>query len=230
MRSNDSPVGNLVRVRWAYEFFLGSAIAWTLVWLDRPRENPILPEIDRSLPLRHLNDKLGLVEPSTVFFQVFWSAVLAVCVFLILRLISRTERGMSFVGKFGGVFAVLAFPVLFLSCPSMTFTPARIQHNREALLSEVVAVGFAVVFLSLRKSTKLGFVLLFYFLHFSIWAWAAGFYVSLSSQLVVYRIWQPRLWVSTLFYFGFPFLSIVCTFFWELLRSSSKRRIGPTCS
>jgi hypothetical protein len=213
-------LGSHRKVRLVYEFFLAAAISWTLVWLDRPRQQPILPGVDRHLFLRHLYERLALVEPSTVVFQVFWTVLIATCLFVLFRLISFTRLGVVAIANLGGIFAVIAFPILFWNYPKLGITPERISANSRVLFAEMIVAGIGLAVFYLKRPREIRTILVLCVVHFAIWTWATGFYVSLASQLAVYEIWQARFWVSTLFYLGFPTLNTGCALLWLFLRSS----------
>jgi hypothetical protein len=87
---------------------------------------------------------------------------------------------------------------------------------------ETLAVLLCGGLYHLRKwpvSEGLSLVLLF--LHFGLWAWVSGCWVSPMQEVRIYGIGGLGICISRAFYFGFPVLGFLSTLGWALHERSA---------
>jgi hypothetical protein len=208
---------NVRYARWLYEILLSWNIAWLVTMQERQRERPLLYMIVGK-PLRHYLERLHeyshLFEPTTILEQVAWSFLLAFYIFLLLRLLARFSPTRAFLRTLAGAIAIVGFPLFTLCFPYDFLRPDVVRFH--------LTVGFYWLFLEITFVLICGF--LYYFekwmipiplsihlllLHFGIWAWVTGSYVSLLSETRDYGFGSLAFCILTFFYFGLPILGLL---------------------
>jgi hypothetical protein len=196
---------------------------------ERQRERPILYSIVEK-PLRPYVERLyqysHIFEPITILEQVVWSFLLALYVFLLLRLLAWFSPTRAFLHTLAGTFAIAGFP-LFASCFPYDFLQSDVLRSR-------FAIGFYWLFLELAFVLVCGFLyysrkwpipaplsILLLLLHFGLWAWVTASYVSLFCETRYYGFGSFAFYISTFFYFGFPVLGFLSSLAWGVYIKSS---------
>lgn len=197
---------------WMNEILFSLNLAWLVIWHERMSSSSRL----YSLPLvRYLYLHTHFVEPETVIVQVCWSLLAGGLLFLFLRVLSQLRTTGKILGSIGGIIALAGFPFLAVLFPFAFFSPIRIRDYSLWLLLETFAAVFCGVLYYLRKwplPTSLTVALLF--LHFILWAWVTGTWVSPLREIHVYGPGGLGIWISTFFYFGFPALGLLSSLAW----------------
>jgi hypothetical protein len=191
-------------------------LAWILVWPERTRS-----KLQSSLA-HYFYTHIRFIEPQTVIEQVCWSVIVGVSIFLVLWLFSKFWTTETFMRTVGGAMSFTGFPLLVMTVPLLFFPPLTIEKYAPILVFETLLALLCGGLYHLRKwpvPEALSLVLLF--LHFTLWAWVSGCWVSPMQEVRVYGIGSLGIWVSTAFYFGFPFLGFLSTLSWALYDRSA---------
>jgi hypothetical protein len=197
---------------WTHEILFSLNLAWMVIWYERVRSSTRLG----SLPIvRYLYRNTHFVEPKTVIEQVCWSVVVGVSIFVVFRLLSRLSVTRAFLRTVGGALALTGFPFFTVSFPLALFSPLRIEACGPWLIPEALVVLLCGSLYYLRKwplsaGPSVGLVLL----HFSLWSWASGTWVNPAQEVRVYGLGGVGIWISTVFYIGFPLLGFLSSLAW----------------
>jgi hypothetical protein len=109
----------------------------------------------------------------------------------------------------------VTFPLLFVHF-------VRIEEYTPMLVFEMLLVLLCGGLYHLRKwpiPESVSLILLL--LHFGLWAWVSGCWVSPIQEVRVYGIGGLGIWISTAFYFGFPVLGFLSTLSWAINERSA---------
>lgn len=186
-------------------------LAWILVWHQRTRWK-------RESSLAHyLYTHIRFIEPQTVVEQVCWSVILGGSIFLLLWLSSQFRATQVLMRTLGGAISIVGFPVLVVTFPLLFFYPSRIEAYTPIFIFETLVALLSGVLYCLRKwpvpeLLVVGLLLL----HFGLWAWLSGCWVSPIQEVHIYGIRGLGIWISTAFYLGFPVLGFLSTLSWAL--------------
>lgn len=169
------------RLDWVNEFFCSLNVAWIAVAFELWRPQSVIYQIG-GWQARHRFWHRISGEPYVVLDQVFWSVILAIAIFLILRsLASIWALGLPF-RAVSGTIAISGFPlVVLLHWPLSTIYSIRLVQWRfprfiVSLAVIEVAVSIFCITLYLFRKWRLSSVPNFILLvaHFGLWAWATG--------------------------------------------------------
>jgi hypothetical protein len=196
-------------------------LAWILVWHERVRSK-------RQSSLAHyLYTHIRFIEPQTVVEQVCWSLIVGVSIFLLLWLLSKLWTTETLMRTLGGAVSIAGFPLLVVTMPFVLLHRLIIEAYAPIFVFETFLVLLCGGLYHLRKwpvPESLSLVLLF--LHFGLWAWVSGYWVSPMWEVRVYGIGSLGIWISTAFYIGFPVLGFLSTLSWALYDRSVPGRFG----
>ena len=226
MKNNASAVSNgsrsmlpskswLLRIQQA---LLSLNLAWILVWHEHVHPKP------PSSIAYFLYTHIRLIEPDIVLEQICWSLIVGACLFLLLCLLSQSQAIQALMRALGGAVSIAGFPVFVVTFPVLFFYTSRIEAYAPTLVLETLAVLLCGGLYYVRKwpvPTALSLVLLL--LHFSLWAWVSGCWVSPTQEVRVYGLRSLGIWISTAFYLGFPVLGFLSTLSWALNNRSATR-------
>lgn len=191
-------------------------LAWILVWYERTLSK-------RQSSLAHfLYTHIRFIEPQTVVEQVCWSVIVGVSIFLLLWLFSQLWTTEALVRILGGAVSIAGFPLLVVTVPLLFFHPLTIETYAPIFIFETLVVLLCGGLYHFRKwpvPESLSLVLLF--LHFGLWAWVSGCWVSPMQEVRVYGIGSLGFWISIAFYLGFPVLGFLSTLGWALNERSA---------
>jgi hypothetical protein len=191
-------------------------LAWILVWHERWRSK-------RQSSLTHyLYTHIRFIEPQTVIEQVCWSVIIGVSIFLLLWLFSQFWTTEALMSTLGGGVSIAGFPLFVVTFPLMFFHLSIRAYDPIFVFETIVALVCGGLY-HLRKwpvPEGVGFVLVI--LHFGLWAWVSGCWVSPLQEVRVYGIGSLGIWISTAFYLGFPVLGFLSTLSWAVYDRSAK--------
>ena len=186
-------------------------LAWILVWYERTRYK------GESSVARYLYTYIRFIEPETVVEQVCWSVIVGLSIFLLLWLLSQLCTTETLMRTFGGVVPIAGFPLLVVTMPSLFFRPVTIETHAPKFVFETLVILLCAGLYHLRKwPIPDGISLVSLFLHFGLWAWVSGCWVSPMQEVRVYGIGGLGIWISTAFYLGFPVLGFLSTLGWAV--------------
>jgi hypothetical protein len=191
------------------EAFFSLNLAWILVWHERWRSK------QQSFLAHYLYTHLRFIEPQTVIEQVWWSLIIGIFIFLFLRLLSHCGRLERLLLSPGAAVSIAGFPMLVVTFPLWFDHFVRIEQYTPILVFEMLLVLLCGGLYHLRKwpiPESLSLIVLL--LHFGLWAWVSGCWVSPIQEVRVYGIGSLGIWISTAFHFGFPVLGFLSTSSW----------------
>jgi hypothetical protein len=216
-----------IGVRLAYEMLLSLNISWLLVWYERQRNIlsriPIVGKLLNSY-LWRLYVGSHMTEPQTTLDQVAWSVLVAVCLFLIFHLLGSFAPTTIVLKAVGGAIAVaglplsgLLYPLLFLE--PYTPDPSTLQgqfavDERWLILEATVALICALLYYFRKWPVPMPVSVLILGLHFGLWAWVSGNYVSPLVEAKYSAVLSFRFWMSTMYYWGATALGFLATASW----------------
>ena len=165
-------------VRWIYEFMFSMNISWLIVWFERQRGSPNrIPLVGQPINsyIHRLYGGSHMIEPQSTLDQVIWSLLVALCIFLLLRLLARFSPTSIFLRTLAGAvslaglsLSVLFWPGLFLE-PHHSSGPYAYKGpfvvDERWLIVEVMIVlacGFAYYLRAWPVPASLSIILLFY--------------------------------------------------------------------
>ena len=154
---------------------------------------------------------------SNVVEQVCWSVILGGSIFLLLWLLSQVRATQVLMRTLGGAISIVGFLVLVVTFPLLFFYPSRIEAYTPIFIFETLVALLSGVLYCLRKwpvpeLLVVGLLLL----HFGLWAWLSGCWVSPIQEVHICGIRGLGIWISTAFYLGFPVLGFLSTLSWAL--------------
>ena len=210
-----------LRQCWIHELLFSFNVAWIAVWYERIRPQPIWYNYGRQTLYRYWHAISS--ESETVFEQVIWSVALAATLFLFLRLLAKFHTPGSCFRAIAGATSIAGFPFLALGFPILFSDPLRIKSCALWLLLETVGVLVcgALYFMGrwpLRTAPSMGLLVL----HFSLWAWMTGSWADPLLEIHTYGLKSFGIWVSAMFYFGFPVIGFLSSIAWGLYVRSSQ--------
>jgi hypothetical protein len=207
---------------WAYEVFFSLNLAWIVIWHERMSSSSRL----YSLPIvRYLYRHTRLVEPETVIVQVCWSFIVGGVMFLLLRLFSRLWSTGALLRSVAGILALTGFPFLAVCLPFAFPYPTHVEAYTLWLVFEtLVALLCGALYYFQKWPIPAGPTVALLFLHFTLWAWVTGTWISPLQEIRVYGLGGSGIWISTAFYFGFPVLGFLSSLTWaKVLRCDPNR-------
>lgn len=154
--------------------------------------------------------------------QVIWSIIFGIVIFSGLRLLRRPSEPKMVFDIITGLMAVGGFPLLTVYLyPSSVIYDARMtdwRHPHLVLTSLIVEIGFALtcmVFYYIRRWPLGGFQsVALLVIHFGFWAWVTGNWANPILEMHLYRVISLGMWISILFYFGFPVIGLFASIAW----------------
>ena len=190
-------------------------LSWILVWHERVRSQ-------RQSSLAHyLYTHVRFIEPQTVVEQVCWSIIVGVSISILLWLLSKFWTPEAPMRTLGGAVAIAGFPLLVVTFP-FAFFHLSIKAYAPIFVCETLVVLLCGGLYHLRKwPVPAGLSLVLLLLHFGLWAWVSGCWVSPIQEVRVYGIRGLGIWISTAFYLGFPVLGFLSTLSWALYDRSA---------
>lgn len=212
----------------AHEYAFSLNLAWATVWIGRVKM-PVFGGPFGSWLSAHATATAGaeqLVAPiggHTIMDQLTWSFVIAALIFILLRVLWRTELAKFLLRGFSGIVVALAFPIAALFFGA-SFPNSRVNTSWIWLALEVLIVlAFCILYYvhKPRISTRLPVIV--FLVHFSLWTWAASNFtgvVGLVNTLRSSEYYHP--WMRTLgslgfalaFNFGFPVIGLLSSLTW----------------
>jgi hypothetical protein len=217
-----------IAVRLVYEMLLSFDISWLLVWYGRQRG------ILSAIPImgKPLNSHLSslymhthITEPQTTLDQVTWSVLVGVCVFLAFHLLGSFAPTTIFLSTVGGAIAVAGLPLSGLLYPLLFLEPHPAPHpftlqgpfaidERWLILEATVALMCALLYFLRRWPVPTLLSILILGLHFGLWAWVSGNYVSPLVEAKHSAVLSFPFWISTIYYWGATVLGFLATAAW----------------
>ena len=210
-------------VRWFHEILFSLNFSWITTWYERVHGSgpvPWLPNARFSSTayslLERLSWRLHIQEPPTVLVQDVCSFCVAIVVFLVLRLLARFSLTSVFLRTFAGAFAIAGFPVYVLLFSWEFFYPLRIEPYWLWLFicEAMVALICGILYYMRKWPLPSLFSILLLLLHFGFWGLATRNYVSIPREIHIYGLWNLGIWVSTIFYYGFPVFGFLSSLAW----------------
>jgi len=204
-------------VRWVYEFLFALSLGWLTIWYERMRSPASLSWLYSSPLVQYPYWHTRHVEPETVLVQDVWSLVLSLVIFLILRLLARFSVTGTLLRTVGGAFVIIGFAFFALRFPVYFFDPSRISFGGFWFPLEAMVALIVGILYYLRKWPLPAWIgLLLLFLHFGLWAWVTGCWVSPPQEIRAYGLGSLGIWISAAFYWGFPVIGFFSSLIWGL--------------
>jgi hypothetical protein len=217
---------------WVYRALLEASlslnVAWIIVWIIRA-DGALAAWPSYSSWIDRLYLHVEVQEGMIALEQVLSSAILAILLFVVFRMMSKFSLVERLFRIYAGPSSLIAFPVVALVRPRAFSLPHevlfgaywqwsyRVEVYWRWLLLEVLLVLLCtgIYFLAefgIRRSIVSSLLLL----HFGLWSWATGMHANLLYLLRIYGSPKPAFWISALFYWGFPVFGFLASVAWAL--------------
>jgi len=216
-------------------------LAWVLVWIERA--------VDRrfgrysvhfngfSRFIDHLFQRVLIAPSLTVLDQIAWSFLLALILFLSVRLVSRFSTMPIYIGVLIAVVAISASPIASLLLPRVYSIPSAALVNQYyqvfyraelyrgwLFLELIVAVIFTVLYCLRRMFVHPSVLILFLLLHFGLWSWITG--MNVARSILVGNFLSLSFWLEGFFFWGGTVLGFLAALSsWLYLEASAPQQL-----
>jgi hypothetical protein len=201
----------------ASEVLFSLNLAWVFVWIERA--------VDRrfgrysvhfngfSRFIDHLFRRVSIAPSLTILDQIAWSFLLAVILFLFVRLVSRFSSTPIYIGVLTAIVAISASPIASLLLPRVYSIPSEVLvgqyyqwlyraelYRGWLFLELIVAVICTVLYCLRRMFVDPSMAILFLLLHFGLWSWITG--MNLTRSVLVGNFLSLSFWLEEFFFWG----------------------------
>jgi hypothetical protein len=223
--------------RYTCEVLSSLNIAWTIIWVERTRSHMLGGPIAGRL-LRSLDEYIyghDHVAAETVIDQIVVSILLAILIFLFLRLVAYMGAARSqsaLLHYVGGLLTLTMFPMAALCFPFFFFPPRASNAfsfifaiSSIWLILELMLALIAGSMYALQKWPFPGPVgILALLVHFGFWSWLTGMYASPFSVLRGYGFQTLPACTMLIFFWGFPTLGFFSFIAWARTLNVRRRK------
>jgi hypothetical protein len=201
-----------------HEFLCSFLVAWLAVWYRDSSPHPIWEGISPWAQTWVQNFWRNVSpEPEVVLGQVVVSSILGAVLFFLSRIYTRFRLPGSLALAVTGAISFVGFPLFALQFPIYFFYPFRIESWAPWLALETVGLLICGVLYWIEKwPCGVGPSMALLILHFGLWAWVTGMWPNPLREIHSSATRMSGVWISMLFYSGFPALGLLSTVTWWL--------------